>query len=241
MKSLLSLIGISICAAAQIVPAGSSGIRFGHLHVNAKDGAAHQKFWVDVMGAQSGKLGQSDLYRVPGTLIVINKVAPSAGTQGSVVDHVSFKVRDLKGILAKAKAMHVQVLNPSKKQATLVGPDDLRVVLTIAGSQPVGVDFHTSDVKGMKDWYESTFGTSIPGVELRYSIASAAPAGTKGRVLDHIGFEVKDLEAFTRKLEATGVKFTVAYRKIPQLGIAIAFFTDAWGTYIELTEGLDKI
>jgi hypothetical protein len=34
---------------------------------------------------------------------------------------------------------------------------------------------------------------------------------------------------------------SVPYRKVPALGIAIAFFTDPWGTYIELTEGLDKV
>jgi predicted enzyme related to lactoylglutathione lyase len=52
---------------------------------------------------------------------------------------------------------------------------------------------------------------------------------------------VKNLEAFTKKLEAQGVKFTVPYRQVPALGIAIAFVTDPWGTSIELTEGLDKI
>jgi extradiol dioxygenase family protein len=59
--------------------------------------------------------------------------------------------------------------------------------------------------------------------------------------LDHIGFEVQDLEAFTKKLEAAGVKFDVSYRKIPALGLSLAFLTDPWGTYIELTEGLDKL
>jgi hypothetical protein len=42
-------------------------------------------------------------------------------------------------------------------------------------------------------------------------------------------------------LEASGVKLDVAYRKLPALGISLAFFTDPFGTYIELTEGLDKI
>jgi extradiol dioxygenase family protein len=59
--------------------------------------------------------------------------------------------------------------------------------------------------------------------------------------VDHIGFEVKDLEAFTKKLEAAGIKLDIPYRKVPALGIAIAFLTDPFGTYIELTEGLDKI
>ncbi len=30
-------------------------------------------------------------------------------------------------------------------------------------------------------------------------------------------------------------------QKIPELGVAVAFFTDPWGTYIELTEGLDEL
>ena len=59
--------------------------------------------------------------------------------------------------------------------------------------------------------------------------------------LDHIGFEVKDLEAFYRKLEEMGITLAVAYRKVPALNISIAFITDPWGTYIELTEGLDKV
>jgi predicted enzyme related to lactoylglutathione lyase len=52
---------------------------------------------------------------------------------------------------------------------------------------------------------------------------------------------VKNLEAFTKNLEAQGVKLTGPYRQVPALGIAVAFFTDPWGTYIELTEGLDKV
>ncbi len=59
--------------------------------------------------------------------------------------------------------------------------------------------------------------------------------------MDHIGFEVRNLEAFSKRLEAAGIRFDVPYRKIPSLGLAVAFFTDPWGTYIELTEGLDRL
>ena len=34
--------------------------------------------------------------------------------------------------------------------------------------------------------------------------------------------------------------FDRPYQEIEALGLAIAFFTDPWGTYIELTEGLDE-
>lgn len=81
----------------------------------------------------------------------------------------------------------------------------------------------------------------LPGMNLTFVKATSDKVGTKGRSLDHIGFEVKNLEAFCKQLEAQGVKFDSPYRKLPNLGLAIAFFTDPWGTYIELTEGLDKL
>ena len=53
----------------------------------------------------------------------------------------------------------------------------------------------------------------IPGVQLRFNKADMAQAPTKGRVLDHIGFDVVDLKAFIRKLEAEGIKLDRPYSK----------------------------
>jgi catechol 2,3-dioxygenase-like lactoylglutathione lyase family enzyme len=103
-----------------------------------------------------------------------------------------------------------------------------------------------------KAWYFKMFGgtagrrlryeaVDLPGMNLNFSISSVpnAPPSTptKGRTLDHIGFEVRDLAAFCRKLEAAGVKFDAPYAKRRD-GIATAMLTDPWGTTIELTEGL---
>jgi len=63
---------------------------------------------------------------------------------------------------------------------------------------------------------------------------------TKGRTLDHIGFEVTNLEAFCKKLEASGVKFEEPYSRSRNRSFASAKFTDAWGVSIELTEGLRR-
>ena len=59
---------------------------------------------------------------------------------------------------------------------------------------------------------------------------------TKGRVLDHIGFDVRNLEEHLKKLEAAGIKLDRPYTKNPQTGGALAFIYDPWGTYIELNE-----
>ena len=104
-----------------------------------------------------------------------------------------------------------------------------------------------------RDWYVKTFG-AVPGVRWHYTAADLPGinlnfsdqkdrkepfAPTRGRMLDHIGFEVKDLRAFCRKLEAEGVKFDEPYAK-DKSGVARALFTDPWGTSIELTEGFGR-
>src|SRR5262249_40181586 len=142
-------------------------------------------------------------------------------------------------------------------QGMIEGPDGLRTELTKDPSAPEPlmchhIHFATPEIAPIQKWYAATFGAVIgkrgrfeaadlPGVNLSFNKSDTAPAGTKGRVLDHIGFEVANLEAFTKKLEASGVKFDIPYRKVPSLNIAIAFFTDPWGTYIELTEGLAQV
>ncbi len=78
----------------------------------------------------------------------------------------------------------------------------------------------------------------LAGTPLRFSPASSR-APTKGRAMDHIGFEVKNLEAFCRQLQAKGIKLDVSYRK--EDGVGTAYLTDPAGTYIELTEGLDRL
>ena len=113
------------------------------------------------------------------------------------------------------------------------------------------VHFATDKIDEMQAWYVKTFGAKagmrgtfkaadLPGINLTFGAAEPPLAGTRGRALDHIGFEVKNLEAFCKQLEAQGIKFDRPYGVVPQIGFAIAFLTDPWGTYIELTEGLDS-
>ena len=98
-----------------------------------------------------------------------------------------------------------------------------------------------------KAWYVRMFGgiggkrsnydaVDLPGINLNFS-GGRTGAPMKGRTLEHIGFEIRGLEAFCRRLESMGVKLDSPYRKNAD-GIATATLTDPWGTSIELTEGL---
>jgi catechol 2,3-dioxygenase-like lactoylglutathione lyase family enzyme len=141
--------------------------------------------------------------------------------------------------------------------AFAMGPDDLKVELVEVKGQPAPIALHHvhfagPDNKAMQEWYVKVFGAkagnpggtfqsaTLPGVSLNFNQATAAVAGTQGRAVDHVGFEITGLPDFLKKLDAMGIKATNV-RDVPDFGISIGFITDPWGTYIELTEGLKKI
>jgi catechol 2,3-dioxygenase-like lactoylglutathione lyase family enzyme len=190
-------------------------------------------------------------------LVVVQKGSEREGTAGSVVNHIGMRVRDLKAAVLKCKAAGAEIESENARQAMVIAPDRVRVELTFDDklTTPVAnhhIHLYGSDPNEMRNWYSDYFGATpgmrgpfqaanLPGVNLSFSQTDAALAGTEGRALDHIGFEVHDLQAFTHQLEENGLKLAVPYQQVPSLGIAIAFVRDPWGTYIELTEGLDRL
>ena len=139
--------------------------------------------------------------------------------------------------------------------AFMMAPDDTKIEFIEIKAQPTPIAIHhihfqTPQVLEMKAWYVKVFGATpgrrgnfeaadLPGVNLTYSPAPAPVVGTRGRALDHIGFEVTGLDAFCRKLDSMGIP----HQRRADDGTALwngAFITDPWGTYIEVTEGLDK-
>ena len=91
--------------------------------------------------------------------------------------------------------------------------------------------------EGQTDFF---IGADLPGVGYMLNFFSWLPdeklVGTAGRAVDHVGFEVRDLQAFCAELERKGIALTQPYRKSGNL--ATAMLADPWGTSIELTEGL---
>jgi len=181
----------------------------------------------------------------------------TGGTVGSVVNHVGFIVKNVPESVAKWKAAGVPVLpgnNGRTDQAYVVTPDGLRIEILENKDQKEPIRHEhvhffvpADQIPAMQAWYAKTFGAKpsttrtnapvddIPGAQLRFNKADAAQAPTKGRVLDHIGFDVVDLQAFVKKLEAEGIKLDRPYSKNPN-GVGLAFITDPWGTYIEINE-----
>jgi len=141
--------------------------------------------------------------------------------------------------------------------AYVTGPDHTKLELVENKALTVPIAFHhlhffTPQIDETKAWYVRVFGAKpgkrgsfeaadLPGANLTFSTSADPVVGTKGRLLDHIGFEVKDLKNFCEQLEGTGSTLDRPYTSLPELNTSNAFITDPWGTYIELTEGLASV
>ena len=277
---------------AQLASPNAMGVSMGHLHYVVRDVEANRKFWVD-FGATPVKIGDRDALKLPEVFIFLDRGASTGGTEGSVVNHVAFRLPDIPKALTRFRSLGVRVLpqNPGSPIGNILTPEDERIELFHDGTEnvPFHLDggrrdavaerlsrrqttpvsthhFHLYLPKGQsqeaKVWYVKTFGAlpgtrrgsprtdgtpqtvylaaDLPGMNINFLDVDERAVPTKGRMLDHIGFEVRNLEVFIRKAEASGVKVVQPYRKNPGDGIATVLLVDPWGTSIELTEGLSR-
>jgi len=140
------------------------------------------------------------------------------------------KANGFKMITTDSVAANVKVTNdiaaasPTTNIAFALGPEDLKVEFVEVKSQKAPIQLHHIHFFGqmntdMQAWYAKTFGAKmlpanpgsafvqdeLPGVVLNFTPSPTPTVGTTGRAIDHIGFEVKNLEAFTKKLAAAGI------------------------------------
>ena len=260
---LAAAVAATTVVSAQTAPPNEAGVSLGHIHLTVPDVEKTQKVWADMLCGQTMAAGTLQMVKFPGIFIILTKNANPSGGTGSVVDHIGFEVKDYPALHAKAMAagMMWQELTPNV-QAFLSMPDDVRVEIMENKDLKTAVAFHhihasVPDQKAAQAWYIKEFGAGdgsrrnspaamFPGGEIDF-LSSAGRGGkevapkppTKGRSLDHIGFEVKDLDALAKKLADDGIKFDMQVRDMTaQIGLKIAFITDPNGTYIELTQGL---
>ena len=142
----------------------------------------------------------------------------------------------------------------------LIGPDGVKIELVTAdGDDAPPIAFHhvhlvNREFAEMGRWYidaleamqrpgptyDYFFGVDLPEVGYMLNYFSWLPeeplVGTRGRAVETVGFDVRELEAFAAGLEARGFELTVPYHE--DNGIGYAELVDPWGTVIELTEGL---
>lgn len=250
--------------SAQLATPNAAGVTWGHIHLNVSDVEHHTRIWTEHFG---GRLLDFDLVRtisLPNTIIMLNERAPTGGTMGSSMDHFGFSVPDLAAFLERWRADGLEVESEfsgfeDRPQAYLRLPDGIRVELEeVPELNEPAVPYHVhlytgGDPAQLRAWFTDAFSMTprvrgfnqftadVPGMNVSFSSANeGTPFPSRGRAVDHLGFEIDGLEEFTRALANRGVVFDVTYRVVGD-GLALAFFTDESGTYWELTEGLGEL
>jgi catechol 2,3-dioxygenase-like lactoylglutathione lyase family enzyme len=246
---LSMLMTISPASAAQLTPFNEIGVTMGHVHLLVPDPEAHKKLWVDLLGAQIEHAGPLELIKIPGIVILINKTQPGAAPGEPTADHFALTVRDLAAVKQKLASANIQF--PEGK-AIAAFPDGVRVEFIEDKSLQVPVAFNhfhlfTGDVETIRNWYVKTFGgadfaasANFPGGKMLFTAQSTpARVPSKGHPLDHISFDVKNLQEFCKRLESQGTKLDMQIIDASAtIGLKVTFVTDPIGTRIELTEGL---
>ena len=261
LLTAVSVLSLVSPAYAQLAVPNDAGLTYGHVHLNVTDMELHKRLWVEHFGGVVIQKGPLTAVRLPNFLLVFSDREPTGGSQGSVMDHFGFKVRNLAKFLAKWRTAGYAVDSEftgaeGLPNAYVTMPDDVRVELQEDQALPVEISgyhihFFASEFEGLLEWYLDVFGlelrprgriqttTNVPGMNMSFGNARGEAVPTRGRSIDHIGFELEDLETFCEQLKAKGIAFDVEYREIDSIQLKIAFITDPAGTYIELTEGLD--
>jgi len=259
LRALLALTALAAAPAfSQLAAPNAAGVAFGHAHINASDVSNQVTFWALV----GGKMVQRDkitMAQFPGGYILLRKQDPTGGTVGSAINHLGLYVRDFQPNVDKWKAAGLKwepVNNPTVGQGFLTGPDNVRVEIYENKSLTTPFAIHhmhlfVPDLLEAQKWYVTNFGATagkrgafetatVPGAEITLA-KSELQAPSKGRSVDHIGFEVKNIDAFVAKLKAAGIKTDADVRNSANAsGLRIVYVTDPWGTEIEITEGLSS-
>ena len=86
---------------ARLGRVNEAGLAYGHVHLNVTDIELHKKLWVEQFGGVLVQRVPLTVVRLPELLMAFNAREPTGDSQGTVMYHVGFKVRNLAVFLAK--------------------------------------------------------------------------------------------------------------------------------------------
>ena len=254
-------------STAQLVEPNQIGVRMGHIHLAVRDVDAHKQFFTSVLGGTIVQNGPLELIQFPGVFVMLRKAEPTGPPAGAIVNHFGFIVKDMKAALTRWKAANIPIEpteNPN--EVYVVSPEGIRVEVYGEPALPTPVAMNhihyyplPADVAAIKTLVRQGVrrqprpparasdasrsrrmieAGDMPGVNLSFSTQNTAPLPTKGRGTRPHRLRGGRSGRVRRQPRRQGIKIEAPVRQVPNTKVKIAFLTDPWGTYIELTEGL---
>ena len=113
--------------SAQLSAPNAAGVAMGHLHYRVKDVEAQKRFWM-ALGGRPIVWGESGSgIRLPGVTLLFTTGESTGGSDGSVVNHVAFRVPSFAGV--EAAGLSVQRLQQFPGVGSVMTPDGERIEL----------------------------------------------------------------------------------------------------------------
>jgi catechol 2,3-dioxygenase-like lactoylglutathione lyase family enzyme len=180
-------------ASAQLASPNKAGVSMGHLHYVVKDVEANKRFWMALGGTPTAFSGAT-VIKFPDVLVFLTHGDSTGGTEGSVVNHVAFRVQQLSTV--EAAGLKVDRLANFPGVASTHTPEGERIELfenaalnlTFTQDQgyreavperhnrplPIPIAFHhihlylpAGQVLAAKAWYTKMF-EGVPGKRSNY-------------------------------------------------------------------------
>lgn len=250
---------LALPAAAQLPAPNAAGISTGHVHLTVPDVEKHTEIW-RLLGAEEKSLGRLRLLSFPGIYVLLTEGEPTAPSIETTANHVGFSVNDYDAYKAKLAEIGAAIFFENAEEGQILAdlPDGVRIEILTDPEQEAPIAFHhyhlsVPQAEELRGWYLDVFSAEagerrnlpsalVPGGRVDFIPARGEPAKpSRGGAIDHIGFEVADMDAFAAHVESLGIEFDRGPMHVDAIGLTIAFFTDPAGTYIEVTQGLAAV
>jgi hypothetical protein len=150
-----------------------AGVSMGQWYTIVRDVEAAKLFWITLGGTPINMDGM-EAVKFHGVIVFLKKGEPSGGMDGTIVDHIGFRVPHGNAFVTRVKAAGVKT-DPDAGVKTggflgmgmgnVYSPDGLKVELLQDDNVPVSIvsdhihfAVHDSDADEMQAWYAKHFG-----------------------------------------------------------------------------------
>ena len=226
---------------------------YDHIHLNVPDAAVASAWYEKYFGGKRiTEAPNRIMYGSTRLMFLVKKDAlPSAG---GAIDHLGFSVPDLDAKMKEFEAAGIKIVNPVRdvpglfKLAFIEDPFGTKIELVQDPDTPGFHHIHLRlpDPDKALAWYGERFGGEraklkgridglryTDGLWLLVQKADGAPPSS-GRAIDHVGWRVRDIDAFFAGAKGRGDKIAGEPRPIRDL--RAGFIADPNGVRIEIAQ-----
>ena len=86
------VLSVPASAGAQLASPNKAGVSMGHLHYVVRDVEANKRFWV-ALGGTPDTVDGAVVLKFQDVLVFLTQGESNGGTDGSIVNHVAFRVQ----------------------------------------------------------------------------------------------------------------------------------------------------